>query len=70
MTKNFDPPLESHEGKVGPGDRNETVEQKSDEPAVVPNDFRKTDLPLIKDIKARHNQDKEKPSVQRTSLFH
>ena len=70
MTKNFDPPLESHERKIGPGDGNETVEQKSDEPTVVPNDFRKTDLPLIKDIKARRNQDKVKPSVQRTSLFH
>src|SRR5438874_7785212 len=52
MTKNFDPPLESHEGKIRPGDGNETVEQKSDEPTIVPNDFRKTDLPVIKDIKA------------------
>ena len=35
MTKNFDPPLESHEGKIRPGDGNETVEQKNDEPTVV-----------------------------------
>src|SRR5206468_11382061 len=49
MTKNFDPPLESYEGKIRPGDGNETVEQKSDEPTVVANDFRKTDLALIKD---------------------
>src|SRR6266404_8493524 len=39
MTKNFDPPLESHEGKIRPGDGNKTVEQKSDEPTIVPNNF-------------------------------
>jgi hypothetical protein len=39
MTKNFDPPLESHEGKIRPNDGNETVEKKSDEPTVVQNNF-------------------------------
>ena len=39
MTKNFDPPLESDEGKIRPGNRNETEEQKSDEPTVVVDDF-------------------------------
>jgi hypothetical protein len=39
MTKNFDPPLESYEGKIRPGDGNETVEKKSDDPTVVPNNF-------------------------------
>ena len=39
MTKNFDPPFESYEWKIRPGDGNETVEQKSDEPAIVPNNF-------------------------------
>ena len=39
MTKNFDPPLESHEWKIRPGNGNETVEQKNDEPAVVQNNF-------------------------------
>ena len=39
MTENLDPPLESYEGKIGPGNGNETIKQKSDEPAVVPNNF-------------------------------
>ena len=39
MTKNFDPPLESHKRKIRPGDGNETVEQKNDEPPVVANNF-------------------------------
>ena len=39
LTKDFDPPLESHEGNIGPGDGNETVEQKSDKPTVVPDNF-------------------------------
>src|SRR5439155_6968488 len=56
MTENFDPPLESDEGKIGPGNGNETVEQKSDEPTVVVNDFGKTDLSLSEDAKARYNQ--------------
>src|SRR5437588_848347 len=39
MTKNFDPPLESHEGKIGPGDGNETVEKERDEPTILRNNF-------------------------------
>ena len=35
MTKNFDPPLESDERKIRPGDGNETVEQKNNEPPIV-----------------------------------
>ena len=35
MTKNSDPPLESYEGKIRPGDGNETVEKKGDQPTVI-----------------------------------
>ena len=44
MTKNFDPPLESDEGKIRPGNGNETVEQKNDEPTVVVKQFLKDGL--------------------------
>jgi hypothetical protein len=39
VPKNFDPSLKSHEGKIRPGDGNKTVEQKSDEPTIVKNNF-------------------------------
>src|SRR4029453_3102203 len=35
MPKNFDPSLESHEGKISPGYGNEAVRKKSDEQSVV-----------------------------------
>jgi hypothetical protein len=70
MTKNFDPPLESHEGIIGPNNGNQTVQEKYCEPLIVANNFCKTDLPLIKNINARYNYEKEKPSIQRTSFFH
>ena len=69
MTKYLDPSLERYERKVGPKDGNETVEKKCDQPAIVPKNFRKLDLPLIEHINAGCNQSEIKPGVQRTSLF-
>ena len=45
MTKNFNPPLEGDEGKIGPGDGNQTEEQESDNPTVVGKNFRKKKSP-------------------------
>src|SRR5207249_12340371 len=39
MTKDFDPPLESHKWKIRPCDGDETVKQKSNKPSVVLNNF-------------------------------
>ena len=39
VPQNFDPSLKSHERKIRPGDGNKTVQQKSDEPTVVKNNF-------------------------------
>jgi hypothetical protein len=39
MTKDLDPPLQGYKGKIRPGDGNQTVKQKSDEPAVVGKNF-------------------------------
>jgi len=39
VPKNFDPSLKGHERKIRPGDGNKTVQQKSDEPTVVKNNF-------------------------------
>ena len=60
LTENFDPSLESHERKIGPNDGNKTVEQKSDEPAVILNNLGKTNLPFIEDVKPRCNQVRSK----------
>src|SRR5205807_5128178 len=39
MTENFDPPLESHQGKIRPCYGDETVEQENDKPAIILNNL-------------------------------
>ena len=70
MTKHLDPALERDQGKIRPENGNQTVGHKNDEPTVVPNNLRKTNLPGKKNTKARYNQREDKARIQRAPFFH
>ena len=69
MTKHLEPPFESNKRKVRPKDGKKTINEEDREPLIVPDNFRKTGLPLVKDINARCNQCKVHARVERAPLF-
>jgi hypothetical protein len=55
VTEYFDPPLESHERKVGPKNGEKTVNEEDGEPLIVPNNPREPDLSFTQDVNAGRN---------------
>ena len=68
MAEYFDPALEGGEGKVRPGDGYETIDEKEDEPSVIPNNLAKIDLPLVQHPQARQNQSEINQGIERVAF--
>ena len=70
MTYYLGPPLERHERKVGPENCQKAIDEKNDEPLIIPNDLRKLDLSFNKDVNTRQDQTVVDGGIQRASFFY
>ena len=69
MTQYLGPPLERHERKIRPNDGDQTIQEKYCKPLIVPDNFRKTGLPLVKNVKTRGDQREVHTRIERASLL-